>query len=104
MKFYFVYIVECSDNSFYIGITSDLERRINEHNIGTKKESYTFFRRPVELKWLEQFTEPNEAIKVEKQLKGWSRKKKIALINEDWEKLVLYSRNYSQYGSSTGSD
>ncbi|OIQ35520.1 MAG: hypothetical protein BM563_11950 [Bacteroidetes bacterium MedPE-SWsnd-G1] len=104
MNLYFVYIVECSDTSFYIGITSDLERRIYEHNVGKIKDSYTFKRRPVKLKWLEQFTDPKEAIRVEKQLKGWSRRKKIALINEDWEKLVLYSKNYSQYGSSTGSD
>lgn len=104
MKFYYVYIVECSDKSFYIGITSNLERRIYEHNAGLKKDSYTFTRRPVDLKWFEKFTNPEEAIKVEKQLKGWSRRKKIALIEENWEKLVLYSKNYSQFGSSTGSD
>lgn len=104
MKLYFVYIVECSDKSFYIVITSNLERRIDEHNIGLKINSYTYSRRPVELKWFEQFMNPNEAIKVEKQLKGWSRRKKIALIKEDWDKLVLYSKNYSQFGSSTGSD
>jgi len=104
MKFYFVYIVKCSDNSFYIGITSNLERRIYEHNIGYDIGAYTFIRRPVVLKWFEKFTNPNEAIKIEKQLKGWSRKKKIALIEEDWKKLVLYSKNYSEHGSSTGSD
>lgn len=101
---YFVYIVQCSDNSFYIGITSNLERRIFEHNTGINKDSYTFTIRPVELKWFEQFTNPNEAIQVEKQLKGWSRRKKIALIDENWDKLVLYSKNYKEYGSSTGSD
>ncbi|OIQ35522.1 MAG: hypothetical protein BM563_11960 [Bacteroidetes bacterium MedPE-SWsnd-G1] len=99
MKLYFVYIVECSDTSYYIGITNDLKRRIYEHNDGVKKEAYTFVRRPVELKWFEQFTNPNEAIKIEKQLKGWSRKKKIAQINKDWEKLILYSKNYSQFES-----
>ena len=104
MKFYYVYIVECSDKSFYIGITSNLERRIYEHNVGYDKGAYTYLRRPVDLKWFEQFTNPNEAIKFEKKLKGWSRRKKTALIEEDWERLVLYSKNYSEYGSSTRSD
>lgn len=104
MKLYFVYIVECSDQSFYIGITSNLDKRIYEHNVGFHKEAYTYLKRPVKLKWFEQCTNPDEAIKIEKQLKGWSRRKKIALIDENWDKLVLYSKNYSQYGSSTGSD
>lgn len=104
MKFYYVYIIECSDKSFYIGVTSNLSKRLVEHNIGTHKFSYTYYRRPVELKWLQKFTNPEEAIRVEKQLKGWSRRKKIALIEEDWDKLVLYSKNYTQYRSSTSSD
>jgi putative endonuclease len=111
MKLYYVYILECSDSSFYIGISSNLDRRLIEHNRGLKKESYTYSRRPVVLKWMEIFTDPVQAIAIEKQLKGWSRRKKLALINEDWEKLVEYSKNYKQYGqyrnseeSSTGSD
>ena len=104
MRFYYVYLVECSDKSFYIGVTSNLERRIYEHNAGYSLSSYTHSRRPVVLKWYEQCTNPDEAIKIEKQLKGWSRRKKIALIEENWEKLVLYSKNYTQFGSSTGSD
>lgn len=100
MKFYYVYIVECSDESYYIGITSNLERRIYEHNKGLSKSAYTYSRRPVTLKWFEQCTNPEEAIKIEKQLKGWSRRKKKALIEENWEKLVFYSKNYSEYGRS----
>jgi len=98
MKSYYVYILECSDKSFYIGITSNIERRIEEHNRGDKKNSYTYSRRPVILKWMEVFTNPEEAISIEKQLKGWSRRKKMALIEADWDKLVLYSRNYAEYG------
>ncbi len=99
MKQYYVYIIECKDGSFYIGITNNLERRVYEHNIGTKEDAYTFKRRPVKLIWFQAFTDPNEAIKIEKQLKGWSRKKKIALIEEDWDKLIEYSKNYTQFGN-----
>ncbi|CAM4205718.1 GIY-YIG nuclease family protein [Gillisia limnaea] len=100
MKLFYVYIVECSDKSFYIGFTSNLDKRLNEHNSGLHRDSYTYKRRPVVLKWFQQFTDPSQAIKVEKQLKGWSRRKKIALIEENWEKLVEYSKNYRQNGSS----
>ncbi|WP_317127954.1 GIY-YIG nuclease family protein [Gillisia mitskevichiae] len=50
MKFYAVYILECSDNSFYIGITSNLDRRITEHNTGKNTSAYTFKKRPIHLK------------------------------------------------------
>jgi len=43
-------------------------------------------------------TEPNQVIMFEKKIKGWSRRKKLALINEDWDKLVKYSKNYTEYG------
>ena len=104
MGIFFVYLIECSDKSFYIGVTNNLEERIWQQNAGLNKDSYTFKRRPVELKWFESFTNPEYAFKIEKQLKGWSRKKKIALITEEWEKLVEYSKNYTQNKSSTGSD
>lgn len=93
MKIFYVYIVECKDSSFYIGVTSNLNKRLYEHNSGVHSSAYTYSRRPVVLKWFEQFTDPHQAFKVEKQLKGWSRRKKIALIEEDWERLVKYSRN-----------
>ncbi len=109
MKTYYVYILKCSDNSFYTGITNDLERRLIEHK--TKKSfSYTFKRQPVKLVWYLECTKPDEAIKIEKQIKGWSRRKKQALISENWDNLVKFSKNYTQYGnseskkSSTGSD
>lgn len=104
MKFYYVYIVECSDGLFYTGITNDLERRIIEHNTGKMKDTFTFKRRPVVLKWFEQFTDPSEAIKIEKQIKGWNRKKKIAIIEERWNDLPKLSKNHTQFGSSTSSD
>ncbi len=98
MKSYFVYILQCSDDSFYTGMTSNLENRIMEHNEGIDTDSYTFKRRPVELKWFEEFQFVQQAIETEKQIKGWSRRKKQALIDRDWDRLIRYSKNYSQFG------
>lgn len=98
MKTYFVYILQCSDDSFYTGMTSNLENRIMEHNEGIDTDSYTFKRRPVELKWFEEFQFVQQAIETEKQIKGWSRRKKQALIDKDWDKLIRYSKNYIQFG------
>lgn len=98
MKFYYVYIVKCSDNSYYTGMTNNINRRIFEHNSGKNPDSYTFNRKPVVLVWLESFSDPTQAILIEKKIKGWSRRKKEALINEDWDKLVKYSKNYTEFG------
>ncbi|QWT84919.1 GIY-YIG nuclease family protein [Chryseobacterium sp. PCH239] len=93
MKIYYVYIVKCSDNSYYTGFTNDLERRINEHNDGLNSESYTYTRKPVELVFNHEFNDVNQAIRFEKQVKGWSRKKKEAIINDNWDLLPLLSKN-----------
>jgi putative endonuclease len=98
MKSFYVYIVQCKDDSFYIGVTSNLRKRIDDHNAGLYPAAYTYRRRPVILKWFEQFTDSFSAFHIEKQLKGWSRKKKIALIEENWDKLIEYSKNYTEYG------
>ena len=76
MKFYFVYILLCNDNSLYVGITSDIERRVLEHNEGKYSEAYTHSRRPVTLLFYQDFTEPSQAIEYEKKIKKWSRAKK----------------------------
>jgi putative endonuclease len=102
MKFYTVYILECNDKSFYVGITSNLDIRLIEHNTGKDNSAYTYKRRPVILKWFQDFTSPSEAIKFEKQLKGWGRAKKIALIEEDWERLIKYSKNHTDHGNPDG--
>lgn len=82
MKYYYVYILLCADKSYYTGMTNNLERRIIEHKT-LNKYSYTFKRKPLKLVWHQVFTNPKEAITIEKQIKGWSRKKKEALINEN---------------------
>lgn len=90
-KDYFVYIVECKDGSYYTGVTSGLEKRINEHNLGFYS-GYTSFRLPVKLVYSNRFTNVNDAINAEKQIKGWNRAKKEALIIGDYDLLKLLSR------------
>jgi putative endonuclease len=101
MKTYFVYILKCNDSSYYTGFTNDIERRMSEHHSGKNKDCYTFDKRPLELVWFETFNDVLNAIAIEKQIKGWTRRKKEALIKEDWDRLVQYSKNYTQFGSST---
>ncbi len=91
MKIMYVYILECSDLSFYTGVTNNLDRRFEEHQHGDNKTSYTYLRRPVKLVYYEIFWGPIDAINFEKQIKGWSRKKKIALINGDYNEIVKLS-------------
>lgn len=85
-------------------MTNDLERRVNQHKAGYKKDSYTFSKRPLELKWYLECTNPSEAIKIEKQIKGWTHRKKEALILENWDDLVEFSRNYTEHGNPNKRD
>ena len=88
MKQSYVYILKCSDNSYYTGVTSNLESRIFKHLTGFYPESYTSSRRPLQLVFYCEFTDLNLAIDTEKQIKNWSRAKKEALINGDFDALV----------------
>jgi putative endonuclease len=87
MKELIVYILKCSDDSYYTGITNDLNRRCAEHEKGQDTNSYTFSRRPIKLVWSNKFHSELEAIRWEKKLKGWTRKKKEALIENKFEIL-----------------
>lgn len=87
---YYVYILECADKSYYTGVTNNLERRIAEHNSGLLK-GYTSSRLPVKLVYYAYFNRIEDAIRFEKQIKGWSRKKKEALINGDIKSLKVLS-------------
>jgi len=102
LREFFVYIVKCSDGLYYTGVTNDLSRRIQEHNSGLNNKSFTFRRRPVDLVFYETFADPYSAFRLEKQIKGWSRRKKEALINRDWDKLVEFSKNYQLQGKKKG--
>lgn len=87
MKQYFVYILKCSDNSYYTGVTNNLDRRLYEHSNSCNPDSYTSKRLPIELVFHPVFYSSMQAISFEKQVKGWGRKKKEALINDKWELL-----------------
>ena len=87
----YVYIVECSDASYYVGSTWDLERRVGEHNLGLGAQ-YTKRRRPVRLVWSCQLNRIDEAFRVEKQVQGWSRAKRQALIEGRFEDLPALAR------------
>ena len=82
----FVYILKCSDNSYYVGHTSDVDNRIEIHNSG-KGPTYTANRRPVKLMYKKEHDSINSAVKRETQIKKWTRAKKNALINGDLNKL-----------------
>jgi putative endonuclease len=101
---YFVYVIECSDGLYYTGVTNNLDRRIDEHNNGYDPKSFTFKRRPVKLKYWLRFSNVNKAIEWEKQLKGWSRKKKEALFNDNWDEISRLAKSKSSRSSSTSSD
>src|SRR6266498_1514487 len=97
--YYYCYILLCSDGTFYTGMTNDLERRLAEHETGYNEDSYTFKRRPVELKWAEQYSRPRDAYATERKLKKWSVAKKKALIEERFDDLKNYARclNHSSH-------
>jgi putative endonuclease len=80
---YAIYILKCSDGTYYTGLTKDLEARVREHEIGAHPESYTFRRRPVKLVWSILTETYPEAFQWERQIKGWNRAKKEALIRGD---------------------
>ena len=91
MAFY-VYILRCSDGSYYTGHTDNLEARLAAHQRG-EIPGYTFRRRPVELVFTEDLPSRQEAFEREQQIKGWSKAKKQALIEKDWERLMSLSRS-----------
>ncbi len=83
---FFVYILECSDGSYYAGKTGNLDSRLADHAEGIGSE-YTKLRRPVRCVWSEMFPNDEQAFEVERQIKGWSRAKKEALIAGDFDLL-----------------
>jgi len=95
-----VYILKCSDNSYYTGSTIDLEKRMAEHVAGTF-DGYTSSRLPVKLVFSYEMPTIFEAFLRERQIKGWTRRKKEALINGEWEKLVEYSRSKKRHPSTS---
>jgi putative endonuclease len=97
----FMYILECSDGSYYTGSTVDLERRINEHQNG-KGANHTKKRLPIKLVYFEEFERIDLAFNREKQIQGWSRRKKEALIESMPEILPSLSISYRDLESNHG--
>ncbi len=83
----FVYMLRCHDGSYYVGATRDtLEKRLGQHNEGAI-DGFTKSRRPVHLVFQQEFDQITDAIAAERQLKGWRRAKKEALIRGDYNLL-----------------
>ncbi len=93
MKPFFVYLLHCSDGSYYCGHTDDLDARLQQHHTG--QIGYTSTRKPVELVWQGEFETREGAIGFEQQIKGWSRAKKEALIRGDWDEIRQLARSVS---------
>ncbi|MBB5049913.1 putative endonuclease [Rhodopseudomonas rhenobacensis] len=100
----FVYMLRCADGSYYVGSATgdDLAPRIAQHDVGTYP-GYTSTRRPVTLVWSEHFDRITDAIAVERQIKGWSRAKKEALIRGDWTDISRLARRGGHVRGSTPS-
>jgi predicted GIY-YIG superfamily endonuclease len=89
---FWVYILRCRDGSYYTGHTDNLERRMAQHHDGFFPGCYTASRRPLFLLWQQEFSSRQEALGAEQQIKGWSRKKKEALMAGDGERLQTLSK------------
>ena len=93
----YMYILLCANGQFYTGSTNDLERRLTQHQNG-EGSNFTKKYLPVELVYYEEFQRIDEAFYREKQVQGWHRKKKEALIMGNHQELPRLSRNYNQFG------
>lgn len=89
---FWVYLLKCSDDSFYVGHTDNIELRIAQHNAGAFPGCYTFNRRPLHMVFTQDFPTREEALAMERRVKGWSRAKKNALIKGDWAEISRLAR------------
>ena len=96
----YMYILLCNDGSYYTGSTTDLERRMQQHFSG-EGANHTKKHPPVKLLYYEEYGRIDEAFYREKQVQGWSRRKKEALINGQHDKLPELSRSYTVVSTSS---
>ena len=101
MKPFYVYMLKCADDSYYVGHTDDLEKRVAQHETGVCG-GYTAQRRPIRLVFADEFPSRDDAIQRERQLKGWSRANEQALIRGDWEAVHRLAGCRSACGRSQG--
>ena len=83
---FWAYMLRCADGRYYVGHTDALEQRVAQHEAG-RGSSYTAKRLPVTIVWSQDFASQDETLAAERQIKGWSRAKKEALIAGDWQRL-----------------
>jgi predicted GIY-YIG superfamily endonuclease len=83
---FWTYMLRCADGRYYAGHTDNLELRIAQHQSGITG-GYTLHRRPVAVLWSQEFSSRYEALSAERQIKGWSRAKKAALVDGDWDEI-----------------
>jgi len=93
------YMLRCVDYSYYVGHTDDPDHRIAQHHAG-EIAGYTQNRRPVRLVFVQEFPTREEALAAERQLKGWSRAKKEALILQNWDRVKLLAQSRTKETSA----
>ena len=91
MKYFYVYIIKCCDDSYYTNHTDNIEKRIYEHK-NQRYDNYTAFRLPLEVVYVQTFPSRNDAFFAERRIKGWTRKKKEALILKKWNDLKKHAK------------
>ncbi len=98
-NYFYLYILKCVNGAYYVGHTDNIEQRLSEHHLGVISNCYTKNKRPLELVFLQDFPTRDAAFHAERQVKGWSRKKKEALMRSDWEEIrqlnVLHKKQRS---------
>ena len=90
-------MLKCADNSYYIGHTDNLENRLMQHHQRMYPACFTATRLPVQLVFSQEFATREEALASERQIKGWSRQKKEALISGDWQALSTYAKRRKKF-------
>jgi tRNA(adenine34) deaminase len=99
---FWTYMLRCSDGSYYTGHTDDLDARIGQHHAGVITGCYTHDRRPLTLVYAQPFETREEALAAERQVKGWHREKKEALIAGDFARLQMLARTAQAGGATSG--
>jgi putative endonuclease len=95
----YLYILLCADGKYYVGTTrKSLEERLGEHNAGLHR-GFTAMRRPVTMVFAQHFENITDAIAAERQVKGWSRAKKEAMINGEWNRLSELAQRRSPHSA-----
>ena len=97
---FWLYVLRCGDGSYYTGHTDDLEHRLQQHHAGVLG-GYTASRKPLSLVYSCEFVSREEALAAEQQIKGWSRKKKEAMMRGDWTAVNRLSRGKHRHERSS---